>query len=735
MYAAAVTARAVAATNKSQGWDLVYHTPEQIAHAIKYLDDLYDPEAQRLTRPLKANEQRFISNERILCALDFRYYWAPRYATIIDWQKKPMHFTPNVAQNIILDLWGESESQGWAIWMQQLKARQLGVSTLSELAVQHRYQFIPYTNAVIASADPAKTLNMAGMIKYCFEQQPWWLLPKVTKIKSAIPVEFWEQYCSLTIQAGNQFNGVARGSTPNVIHLSELCEWQDAEQLIEAALLPAIHDTPDVFGILESTAQGPGYWKRKWEQTKRDYPQGRSRMRPAFLPWYVGTDLYPTAAELRQRPIPADWVPLDRTIKHAERARAYVTTDPLLLKYLAKGNRHWQLPREQMWWWESGYESHRQSKTLNLFLAEFCSDDFEAFQSSNVPVIDPEILMGYQDRTRNPSAVYTIIGPDIPPALTTPPRYWDRSRPTITIRTREVMPRLDLKFELVPILFEGYPSFDESMKLLVWEPPTAGYTYGIGVDCSEGIGQDFAVIDVLREATPSRAPGQVAEWASNTVTAFQLWPLILAVGCLYSTLNPLAGKRVQCRLAIETWSNGSAAQHELQKRGWLNFHPWMYAGDARKPKRPGETVKVGVMTNAWFRASMQDMFLTCLSEEAIDLPSPYLVSELTTLERAPGIKKAVAAADAYDDRFMALGMILYSLHMNKPPQQQFARRRVEYTPGVDPEPGISHPIWTPPAQASSTAFEGQVAHHPLSRYAAGRGAFGRIVARGPVRIK
>lgn len=706
-----------------------YHTQAQIDHAINHFKELWDPDRGQLSRPLRKDEQRFIDNERILCALDFRTYWAPHYAKIVNWRKQPQHFIPNIAQNIILDLWGESEAQGWAIWMQQLKARQLGVSTLSELAVQHRYQFVPYTNAVIASADPTKTVSMAGMIKYCFEQQPYWLLPKVTKVKSAIPVEFWEQYCSLTIEAGNQFHGVARGSTPNVIHLSELCEWQDAEELIEAALLPAIHDTPDVFGVLESTAQGPGYWKRKWEQTKRDFPQGRSRMRPAFLPWYVGTDLYPTDAELRQRPVPPDWIPLDRTIKHAERAREYVTTDPLLFKYLAKGDRSWQMPRAQMWWWETGYESARQNKTLNLFLAEYCSDDFEAFQSSNIPVIDPEILLGYQERTRNPLAVYTIIGPDIPPALTTPPRYWDRSKPSLTVRTKEILPNLDLKFELVPLIFEGYPSFDESMKLLVWELPTPGYTYGIGVDCSEGIGQDNAIIDVLREASPHKAPGQVAEWASNTVTAFQLWPLILATGCLYSTFHPIAGRRTQCRLAIETWSNGSAAQHELQKRGWTNFHPWMYAGDARKRKNPAETAKVGVMTNAWFRASMQDMFLTCLSEEAIDLPSPYLVSELTTLERAPGVKKAVAAADARDDRFMSLGIILFSLHMNKPPHQQFARRRVEYTPGVEAEPAIVHPTWTPSAQASSQPFVGQVVHHPLSRFAAGRGSLGRIVRR------
>src|SRR4051812_24297243 len=179
-----------------------------------------------------------------------------------------------------MDLWAEDEAAGNAIWMQQLKARRLGVSTISELNVCHRFQFQPYANCVVASADPQKTIEMAGMIKFCLDQQPWWMLPTGTKIRHAIPIEFGEQHSTLAIEAGNQFNGVARGSSPNIVHLSELCEWQDAEDLVDGALLPSILDDPNVFGILESTASGPGWWKRKWEQTKRDWERGTARIRP-----------------------------------------------------------------------------------------------------------------------------------------------------------------------------------------------------------------------------------------------------------------------------------------------------------------------------------------------------------------------------------------------------------------------------------------------------------------------
>ena len=735
MYDSLVTQRTISAVAdqhnaeaRSKGrpeWTPTYHSIQQIDHAIAHLNDLWDPEQKKLRRPLTVDESAFIQNERRICALDFRGYWAKNFAWIVNWQKQPVRFTPNVAQNIVIDLWAEDEAAGNAIWMQQLKARRLGVSTVSELNVCHRFQFQPYSNCVVASADPQKTIEMAGMIKFCLDNQPWWLLPTVTKVKHAIPIEFGEQHSTLAIEAGNQFTGVARGSAPNVLHLSELCEWVDAEDLIDGALMPAVLDDPNVFGILESTAKGPGWWKRKWEQTTRDWERGTARIRPVFLPWYVGTDIYPTPADLRKRPIPQNWIPDDRTISHAERARQYVLTNPLLFHHLAKGNKDWRMPLAQMWWREMGYRTAKEEKTLNIFLSEFCSDSIEAFQASNIPIIDPEILLGYQERTRNPVGTYTIIGPDIPTALITPRRYWDHSKPPISIHTREIVPKLDVKYQLIPLKFEGYSSFDWDLKLLVWEWPEPGHSYGVGVDTSEGIGQDRAIIQVLREATPQLGPGQVAEWASAYVTAFQLWPLVMAMGCLYSTYKASAGKRVQCRMAIECWANGAATQHELQKRGWSNFHPWK-SYDNRKIRKDGEVNKVGVYTNVAFRSQMFDMLLTNLSEEAIDLPSPFLIQELTTLERAGDRRKPQAAPDAYDDRVMAIGFPLFSLHMGKAPARQFARQRVQYVPGGDPEVRTNYAIWQPDGQ-------GQDRPNPaLMRVNRGMGLRGQLQLDRPI---
>ena len=65
---------------------------------------------------------------------------ARHYCHIIDFEKRLVRFTPNIAQRLVLDIWSEMEAQRWAIMMLQLKSRQLGVSTLTELAVAHRLQ-------------------------------------------------------------------------------------------------------------------------------------------------------------------------------------------------------------------------------------------------------------------------------------------------------------------------------------------------------------------------------------------------------------------------------------------------------------------------------------------------------------------------------------------------------------------------------------------------------------------
>ncbi len=258
------------------------------------------------------------------CSFD---YWSSHYAYIRNWGGKLQLFSPNIAQKIAKQIWSDTENQDKAICMLQLKARQLGFSTLCELAVAHRTQFYPNVNGVVASADPEKSDKMSEMIDLVYDQQPPWMLGSLRRVGKEI--EFSAIKSAISIQHGSQFNGIARGTTPNIGHISELADFIDPEELIDASLLRAMHETPELFLMLESTAAGRHDWfHRTWEYSIANYHLGRSRLQPCFLPWFVGSDIYPTTAWLRARPIPDNWQPYESTLAHAERAISYVKDTP-----------------------------------------------------------------------------------------------------------------------------------------------------------------------------------------------------------------------------------------------------------------------------------------------------------------------------------------------------------------------------------------------------------------------
>ena len=703
MYSIRVTQQAIEAANAAQGWDLAYHTRDQIDAAIAHFDELWDPDQGKLSRPLTTEESRFISNERKLCALDFRY-WSTQYAHIVDKHKKDVLFTPNIGQQIMLDIWGEHEELAIAIIILNLKARQLGISTLWELGVCHRFQFVPMTNAVVASADPKKTLEMGKMIRFCLDRQPWWLLPtsREDRVEKNMVVEFRQIDTGLSIQAGNQFHGVARGATPNVGHLSEVSSWMNAREDIDSSFIFAIHETPEVFVGLETTADGLDNWfYDKWQRVKVDWPRHRSRYRNVFLPWFVGTDIYPMATDLRNRPVPADWIPMDRTVHHAERARQYVLSNELLFKHLAKGDKDWRMPVEQMWFYEIEREGALAEKNLNKFLSQMPADDQEAFQNTGTSVLDQDVILNYRERVRVPLCVYAIIGDGIHRALVPPRHQWwtgPGAPPLVTIKIASLV-RSTETYQFVPLKFDGYANYDPMFKLFVWEWPEDGEQYGVGVDTSDGIGLDWSVLEVARKPSAKYPTwSQCAEFASSYIKADQLWPMAMAVSCFYSVFNPKVGKRTQCRVAVECRGNGEIVQSEMQGRGWTNFHPWKRY-DNKRPIADGKVHKNGVFTNQWFKSMMMDKLLTLIDEEALEIGSPWLVNELATLERDADEMAASAAYNTNDDRVLGIGFVVFSMD----PPGQFGRERTyrRSTPQYLPDPTS----FDQPRQTSYATFQ------------------------------
>ena len=686
MYARSVIEKNIAQASRKLGFQLERHSLAHISEHNKKFSEMVDEEGM-LKRPLTSAEEQWCINERMMSKFDFRYF-VTRYAWIRGWTGQLSRFVPNVAQTICMDIWGELEEAGRAISVQQLKARQLGMSTITELAVCHRVQFYKHTNAVTASSDPLKSAKMAEMMERCWENQPWWMLPRQTKYKGGELIEFGDLDSGVSIQHGTQFSGIARGDTPTVAHLSELCDYLDPEELVDASLLRAMHESPRMFLVLESTAKGrQNWWHTTWLYSKQYWSSGMARLYPMFLPWFVGRDIYPTETWLKSRPIPEEWEPSRLTLHHAERAKNYVKTDPTLKKFLGET---WEMPIEQMWWWEVNRQEYAAKKELSQFYSETPADDMEAFQSTNMSAFDTDTLTIYREGTKPPLAVFGLIGraDQIPIRLQPDRRDIDPNVPPINIRARWNSSLEPFECQFAPLRFRGYPNTDPHGKIFLWEFPEEGEVYGLGVDTGDGVGLDRSVVECFRKGTIERNDAQVCEFANPYINAFDLWPVCMAIGTLFST--QVDGAYRQAKMVIDCLKNGESTQLELRKRGWTHFHNWIRY-DSKK-MQASHAHKLGWFQNSWARAMMMDFLIKGIRDELIDVNSPYFVDEMADLERDETRQSLRAVFGGHDDRIMACGMMYFSMHILETrgslasisSQRQLARESVSIDPVYQP---------------------------------------------------
>lgn len=639
-----------------------YYSRPEIEANIKHFDSIYDFETNQWTRDLAADEVDFIRMERFLCRVDFKHL-ANSYCWIKSAEDLPIRFNMWPSQQILLDIISENELEGISIELMILKARQLGISRFVSLLLIHRCLNFSHLNVALASSTPDKTGKLASMVEFTMDHIPHWLKPGLTADRHATKQTggIWREWTTgttLTLQHGAMMTGIARGETPTVNWLSEVSEYANADE-IDSSLFRAIHQFARVMTILESTAMGTtGWWHDTWWVSKEGWAARRSRLRPVFLPFFVG-GLYPTKDFIKRSPVPDSYHPALFAIEAKRRAEEYVHSDPLLSKYLGKD---WRMPVEQQWFYEVERSEAERKDRLPIFLQEMPMSDVEAFQNTERSVFGPETVQFYRDRVRTPLGVYGLVGPDhIMPY---------RIQPHISSINPD-MPRIEIlyewgptpiRFELVPLRWQGYSVDAGQDKIYIFEHPEPGEIYALGVDTSEGIGADLSTIEGLRKSNSWRPAGQVCEFASNKLNAEDMVPYVQALGAYYSTPdfravpNPEESFRRQCRLAIECKGTGSVTQKRIQLQGWSNFHPWMR--DDNREIDLDRYHKIGIFTVEWFRNEIITMMNQKLRDHEIDICSPYLVREFEKLIQMPNGR----IEGNPDDRFFGMGFAVITLY-------------------------------------------------------------------------
>lgn len=666
---------------KDKQYNLKIYSVEESRYYVDFLDSitvtdeknnkLLDPDyLSSLPLPKLQEILNFIENERIISKYYFKYFMTHYYHIETGLSQEVQEgresrislYSFNNAGKIILKYLAIIQSLEVAIYLLLLKARQLGATTLSQGLINHRLLFYSDIKAMVGSSDPDKTNEMVSKMGIAWDRLPNWLTPSIRVTKSKEEYATIAELNNKLIKGhGSATSGIGRGTTPTVWHLSEIPDFEDPYEDIDASLLNATHDDPYTLGIMESTAKGDeGYWYDTWKEATEGWLQGKSDFCPIFLGWYLGTDLYPTKTWIKSKLFFFNqWKPKPDTISHKVKVESYVRADSLLSSILGL---NYTLPREQMFWYEVKKEAAEKKGQLAKFYEEVPATPDDAFQASGgSPVFPVQIIQQMTSLAKplalyhNKPAVFAIVGGDLTQHFHPKPYEVDSSRPPVPIQSILQYGKVKETFQLIP-LHHHQELWDK--RLFIWEFPFPDKDprsiYGLGTDCAMGVGQDRTGTCVIKKGTLRTPSIQVAEYATDTMSANDYLPIVWALGEFYSFRSFEYNN--EAKQVIELEKGGENLQHQLKVRGWANFHLWE---GIRDKIGQGKPTSIGWVTNSHTRPILVDDVRHDVMAGFLRINSPFLIHECKTL--VDNGQRIEAKNGEFDDRYFMCGMAHHSL--------------------------------------------------------------------------
>jgi hypothetical protein len=273
-------------------------------------------------------------------------------------------------------------------------------------------------------------------------------------------------------------------------------------------------------------------------------------------------------------------------------------------------------------------------------------------------------------------------------------------RPRIPVRFRS--PRGPVyNWELIPLKWdrariEGWRKSNPDAfwdaaqgKLFVWHPPRPGFDYSIGIDTSEGKGQDATVICVTEIAPRAGMPDrQAAEFRSCYVSHVQAYAFVMAIASYYASAMTAEGQlHRQPLVAPEVVASvGDVCLVQMRSMGYQRFFGFTRYDNKKSTK----SNKLGWYTFSWSRPILIGSFIDTIEQGWYELNSPWTLHECEHFEAhstASGKIKQEHEDGEHDDGIFAAAI---SIEIVRGKQSKTERSKKRFM--GDPDAGRLPPL-------------------------------------------
>lgn len=375
-----------------------------------------------LMRPIDDKERAYIESERLLCKMDFEYFFTRHYKLALD-PGVLQAGSPGVDETIVdgqiakigppqllesqrryIDLLGRREEvcheefKKYKFTLGILavfhKVRQVVATATARGFSTHRMVFYPGTRSFAASVDAPRVTEIFSRDHTALDNLPFWMKPRVSPDVKDTELGFEHPISSRCIyQAENQqAGGIGVGTQQDVSHLTEVALWQYPGR-IRFSFLPAIPKALTTLHISESTSDGKGNYWHELSEAVRHKKEGFESWVYAFIPWYFN--------KLKYRDIPPpNWQPKPHTLRHAELIER---TSPEFCD-----GRTYHPGLEQLYWWQTERARHIAQGELATFLTNYPATPEQSFQSRSQGALPVELIEEMETEVRFPEACFEL---------------------------------------------------------------------------------------------------------------------------------------------------------------------------------------------------------------------------------------------------------------------------------------------------------------------------------------